>query len=231
MDGSNALWAAAIGFLMVVAAPTRARAQRSIALPEPSREGTLTIEKSLQTRRSVREFAQEPLQLKEVGQLAWAAQGVTSPDGLRTAPSAGALYPLEILVVANRVEDLPRGIYRYVPRSHALVRVAEASATQAKELARAAAEQEFVGEAPAVFVISAVERRTAAKYGPRARQYVLLEAGCAIENLALQAVALDLGSVVVGAFDERAVASLLQLEKAEEPLALVPVGHPRRSGG
>lgn len=229
MEGSNVLWAAAIGFLMVVAAPTRARAQRSIALPEPSPDGTLSVEESLRTRRSVREFAPETLQLKEVGQLAWAAQGVTSRDGLRTAPSAGALYPLEILLVANRVEDLPRAIYRYVPRSHALVRVAEGSASQARDLARAAADQEFVAEAPAVFVITAVERRTAVKYGPRAHHYVLLEAGCTIENLALQAVALDLGSVVVGAFDERAVASLLQLEKAEEPIALVPVGHPRRS--
>jgi SagB-type dehydrogenase family enzyme len=172
----------------------------------------------------VREFAATSLTLAQVGQLAWAAQGKTIADGRRTAPSAGALYPIEILVVASRVEGLPAGVYRYVSGSHALERVEGGTAA---ELARAALGQSWMTEAPVVFAIAGVEARTAVKYGARANRYVMIEAGCVAENLALQAVGLGLGTVLVGAFDDVRVATVLRLRKGEQPVLLVPVGKGR----
>jgi len=224
MNGSPPVFAVTLSLFLAACAPPRAEAQREIALPEPAREGSKSIETTLGERRSVREFARAGISLQSVGQLAWAAQGVTSRDGLRTSPSAGALYPLEVLVVAARVDGLAPGVYRYVPDTHALVLVAESSDDLLANVSKAALSQDWIEDASAVFVIAAVESRTARKYGSRATRYVHIEAGCAAENLLLQAVGLDLGSVVVGAFDDAALSSLLRLEKGEVPVLLIPVG-------
>ncbi|HEY0592431.1 MAG TPA: SagB/ThcOx family dehydrogenase [Thermoanaerobaculia bacterium] len=198
----------------------------SIALPPPDRRGTVPLEHALQSRRSVREFTNAPVPLATVAQLLWAAQGVTSGDGRRTAPSAGALYPLELIVVAARVDGLEAGTYRYDPASHSLRRTL--AAVDGGALARAAGGQQFVAGAAAVIVIAGVEQRTARKYGGRAARYVAFEAGCAAENLLLEAVTLGVGSVVVGAFDDARVAALLRLGRDETPLAILPIGWPRR---
>jgi SagB-type dehydrogenase family enzyme len=191
-------------------------------LPEPRATGPVSVEQALGQRRSVRQFGAAPLSLAEVAQLLWAAQGQNRRDGGRTAPSAGALYPLEIYLLAGRVEGLPAGVYRYLPSRHELAQVVEGDRRAA--LCSAALEQDWFRDAPAVVVIAAVDARTAGKYGQRATRYVDFEAGCASQNLALQAVAAGLGTVVVGAFDDAAVARLVGLRDDERPVALMPVG-------
>jgi len=200
-------------------APATAEAEEVITLPAPRQKGPLSLEEALARRRSVREYAPRSLTWEEIGQLLWAAQGITSPQGFRTAPSAGALYPLEIYVV------LPEGVYHYLPHPHALRRTAAGDRRSA--LGDAAVRQRPVYEAPAVFVIAGVYERTAAKYGQRAQRYVHLEAGHAAQNLLLQAAALGLGAVPIGAFHDEQVRAVLGLGADETPLYLIPVGAPR----
>jgi SagB-type dehydrogenase family enzyme len=192
--------------------------QAELKLPPPKTRGTLSLERALAERRSVREFTDASLTIAEISQLFWAAQGVTRDWGGRTAPSAGALYPLELYAVT------PKRFLHYVPDEHTAMVVSRADLR--RPLARAAFGQSAVEEAPAVFVIAAVTSRTAAKYGPRAERYVTLEAGHAAQNLLLQAVALHLGAVPVGAFSDEGVSEALGLPADHEPLYLVPVGHP-----
>ena len=200
---------------------TGARGQERIALPTPNTTSDVSLEQALLSRRSVREYGTRALTLEEIGQLAWAAQGITSPEGFRTAPSAGALYPLELYVV------LPQGVYHYRPAAHELARVKAGDFRD--DLGDAAVRQRPVYEAPAVFVIAAVYERTAVKYGERAERYVHLEAGHAAQNLLLQAAALDLGAVPIGAFYDERVQAALGLAGDQAPLYLIPVGPPRHS--
>ena len=173
-------------------------------------------------RRSVRSYADEPLTLAEISQLLWAAQGITSPGGGRTAPSAGALYPLEVYLLAGEVTELPAGVYHYISKEHALIPVAEGDHRQA--LYEAALSQNAVKDAAAVMVITAVYERTTVKYGGRGIQYVHMEAGTAAQNIYLQVVSLDLGTVFIGAFHDDQVKRILRLGKDEIPLAILPVG-------
>ena len=190
-----------------------------ILLPKPQLEGTMSLEEALAERRSVREFSDKLLTLEEFSQLLWAAQGITHPDGYRTAPSAGALYPLEVYVVT------PEGIYHYDPDDHRLRLHNPGDVRPA--LHAVALQQDPVLNAPAVFVISAVYERTAKKYGKeRSLRYVHLEAGHAAQNLLLQAVALKLGAVPIGAFNDGEVKKVLTLPVDQQPLYLIPVGHP-----
>jgi SagB-type dehydrogenase family enzyme len=150
--------------------------------------------------------------------LLWATQGITRDWGARTAPSAGALYPLEVYVVTAE------GLYHYVPQGHRMTLTPQVGLRD--ELWTAGLKQDCIRHAPAVFIIAAVYRRTSTKYGERAARYVHLEAGHAAENLLLQAVALGLGGVPVGAFHDHQVQRILGLADDHEPLYLVPVGHP-----
>ena len=152
----------------------------------------------------------------------WAAQGITSPTGGRTAPSAGALYPLEVYLVAGEVSDLPAGIYHYIPRQHALYLVI--AGDQRQIIYEAALNQSAVKDAPAVIVITAIYERTTGKYGERGKQYVHMETGTAAQNIYLQAVSLNLGTVFIGAFHDDEVKGVLQLSEDEIPLAIMPVG-------
>lgn len=191
-----------------------------ITLPPPQQKGTLSLEEALARRRSVREFADTPLSLSELGQLFWAAQGVTDPAGLRTAPSAGALYPLEVYAATRE------GVYHYEPAGHRLMVHARSDVRRA--LYTAALQQSAVLNAPAVMVIAAVYARTAYKYGEeRTPRYVHLETGHAAQNILLQAIALDLVAVTIGAFEDDIVKQALALPSDQEPLYLIPVGHPR----
>lgn len=194
-----------------------------IALPPPQLKGRLSVEEALHRRRSVRDYAKEGLSIPEVSQLLWAAQGITQRgEGLRTAPSAGAAYPLEVYLVAGDVRGLPAGIYRYLPARHALIRKAEGD-VRAK-LRDASLGQQCVKDAPATLVITAVYARTAARYGGRAERYVDIEVGHAGENVYLQAETLGLGTVAVGAFSDAEVKRVLGLKDEEAPLYLLPVG-------
>ncbi len=192
-----------------------------ITLPEPVISGETPLETLLQRRRSVREYRKAALDLASVGQLLWAAQGITDPEGLRTAPSAGALYPLELYVVAGHVEGLPPGVYHYHPDRHRLQQTR--SGDRRDRLALAAHGQSWVSQAAAVVVIAAVYERTTRKYGDRGIRYVHVEVGHAAQNLFLQAEALGLGAVVVGAFEDDAVAGVLDLPGEAKPLLLFPV--------
>ena len=196
-----------------------------IDLPEPRRDGDLPVEQALAIRRSVREYADTPLSLAALSQLAWSAQGITDSAGHRTSPSAGALYPLELYVVAGDVPGLEAGIYRYVPEGHRLMRHAGGDARDA--VARAALMQGWIADAPAILVIAGVAERSAGKYRDRAPRYIHIEVGHAAQNVYLQAEALGLGTCMVGGFNDSQLTRVLALPAAAEPLALLPVGTPR----
>jgi SagB-type dehydrogenase family enzyme len=180
----------------------------------------MSLEEALARRRSVREFTREALTERELSQLLWAAQGITHAEGLRTAPSAGALYPLELYVTSAG------GFYWYEPRPHQLIRLSDRDLRAA--VRRTALGQEAITQAPAVFVIAAVYERTSRKYGAaRTPRYVHMEVGHAAQNLLLEAVALGLGGVLIGAFEDDALQKVLELPMDQCPLYLIPVGHPR----
>lgn len=193
-----------------------------INLPEPQYDSDVSIEQSLLNRRSIRSYTGEPLTLQEVSQLLWAAQGITDPRGFRTAPSAGALYPLEVYLVAGDVEDLTSGVYRYEPDDHQLARIIDGD--KRAKLADAALAQPWVKEGAISIVFAAVYERTTSKYGDRGVRYVHMEAGHAAQNLCLQATAMGLGAVTVGAFHDEQVSKLLNLPQDEKPLYIIPVG-------
>lgn len=197
---------------------------RIIELPAPRTDGTSSIEAALRQRRSVREYTDEPLTLAEISQLLWAAQGVTHGSG-RTAPSAGALFPLEIYVVTVRVDGLAPGLYKYRIGEHELLELRRGNVHS--DLVTAALSQDCVRDAAAVFAIGAVVERTAAKYGDRAVRYVDMEVGAAAQNVSLQAAALGLGTVVVGAFNDARLEEVLCMERKEAALAILPVGRQR----
>ena len=192
---------------------------RNTALPEVRAEGEMSVEQAIAQRRSVRSFAEKKLDLTQISQLAWAAQGITDPKrGYRAAPSAGALYPLEVYLVT------PDGTYHYAPRGHRMTLVAAGDLRG--RLATAALGQKCVANAPLDVVIAAVYERTMVKYGRRGIRYVHMEAGHAAENIVLQAVALGLGAVTVGAFDDSSVKEVIGLPQQQEPLYIIPVGYP-----
>jgi len=197
----------------------------TIKLPEPAEDSKTSIEKALLKRRSVRSFKDVSLTLAEVSQLLWAAQGITSPRGLRTTPSAGALYPLEVYIVAGNVDALPDGVYHYRPVKHELIRIVKGD--KRNELCAAALGQTSVRNAAAVLVFAAVYERTTVKYGERGIRYVHMEAGHTAQNVFLQAVPLNLGTVVIGAFDDDGVRKVLKISDREQPLYIMPVGRMR----
>ena len=193
----------------------------------PQRAGRVPLEECLLKRRSIREYTDSPLTVADVAQLVWAAQGVTSEDQRRTAPSAGALYPMETYLVALNVEGLASGLYKYHPEEHSLALIAPGSLGRA--VARAALDQDFIQHAGAVILMAAVNQRTTVKYGQRGIRYVHMEAGHTAQNVCLQATALGLGCVPVGAFDDSGLRQLLQLDADEEPLYLLPSGEPEEA--
>ncbi len=181
------------------------------------RGGATTLDGALARRRSVRTFSSRALSPQEIGRLAWAAQGITdAPSGGRTAPSAGALYPIELYVVA------PEGVFHWAPEKSALER--RSPDDRRAVLARAAHGQDAVRDAGIDLVLAGVPARTARKYGARAERYVLLEAGHVAQNVLLEAVALGLGAVPIGAFDDAEVARAVGLAEGEEALYVVAVG-------
>ena len=190
-------------------------------LPPPNLDSQFSLEKAIGQRRSVRGYADAPLTLEHVSQLLWAAQGLTSPAGLRAAPSAGATYPLEVYAVVGDVTGLDPGIYHYSNRAHDLTLTSEGDRRDA--LAAAALGQSIIEDAPLSLVIAAVPARTSRRYGERTNRYVAMEAGHAAQNVYLQATALGLGTVVVGAFTDDAVNRAAGLGEAE-PLYIMPIG-------
>ena len=176
----------------------------------------MSLKQVLSLRRSVRSYAPRDLTDDELLDLLWAGQGVTSKKGYRTAPSAGATYPLELHVVSRK------GVLRYMPASHTVERLAARDRTA--ELAEAALHQACVKTAPASIVVAGVVSRTAAQYGDRAERYVDLEAGCASQNIMLTATTLGLGAVMIGAYNDDMVKEIASLPEESTPLAIISVG-------
>lgn len=193
-----------------------------IKLPPPVYESETSVEEALKARRSVRDYKKESLTLAQISQMLWAAQGITKGSNYRTAPSAGALYPLEVYLVVGEVQDLPVGVYKYDPHRHGLT--LEQDGDKRKSLAHAAVMQNWMAKAPAMLVMAAVYRRTTVKYGPRGKRYAHIEVGHVAQNVYLQATSMKLGTVMVGAFMDEAVKKILAMKKEEEPLAIMPIG-------
>jgi SagB-type dehydrogenase family enzyme len=203
-------------------AMTQQPATNTIRLPAPAHRSNVSLEETLQNRRSVRSYSDVPLSLSEVSQLLWAAQGITESWGGRTAPSAGGLYPLEVYFLAGNVTGLTPGEYKYIPQGHRIELVKEGDPRSG--LAAAALDQAWVKEGSIVISIIAVYARTTQKYGDRGIRYVNMEAGHAAQNICLQATALDLGAVTVGAFNDDRVRNVLSLPEGEMPVYLIPIG-------
>ena len=217
-------WCAYTLLALTVGGPTWTWAQPApgdeVVLPAPVTDGTVSLEAAIAGRRSVREFANTPLTLAEIGQLAWAAQGITEPErGLRAAPSAGALYPLHLYLVT------PDGLYRYVPVGHKLERLplADALAT----FRAVTSNQPSIQQAPLIVIVTAALGPVRERFGARAEGFTYIEAGHVGQNLQLQARALGLGSLPVGGFEAARVAEALALPAEHTVIYLMPIGHPQ----
>lgn len=191
---------------------------KEVRLPEPKVKGSVSIEETLHQRRSVRDYKKGSMSLEEVSQLLWAGSGKNLYR--RTAPSAGATYPLEIYLIAGEVEGLEPGVYHYSITQHSLEKTREQDVRRG--LCRAALEQRMIERAPINIIIAADYRRTTGHYGQRGMRYVHMEVGHVGQNVSLQAVALNMGTVMIGAFDDQRVKEILEIE--EEPLYILPVG-------
>ncbi len=189
-----------------------------ITLPKVTERGSVSIEEVLHRRRSVRDYKRESLSMEEVSQLLWAGAGRNLYR--RTAPSAGATYPLEVYLVAGEVEGLEPGVYHYSIPKHHLKKVKVGDIR--RSLSRAALEQRMIERAPVSVVIAADYHRTTGHYGQRGIRYIHMEVGHVGQNISLQAVAFNMGTVMIGAFDDKQVKEILSIE--EEPLYIIPVG-------
>ncbi|GAG95655.1 unnamed protein product [marine sediment metagenome] len=205
---------------------TYALSEEEIKLPSPQLEGKMSVEEALVRRRSRRVFKDYSLTMEQVSQLLWSAQGITEKRiGFRTAPSAGATYPLDIYLVVgkDKVENLKAGVYHYNPHPHSLTIILEED--RRRELARACLRQRFIEDAPISLIITAEFSRITNRYGKRGVYYAYMEAGHVGQNVYLQAESLGLGTVVIGAFYEEDVSQALNLPDQHIPLYVMPVGY------
>jgi len=196
-----------------------------IFLPRPMRKGRVSLEEVLWSRRSRREYGSPPLKLEELGQVLWAAQGVSDPElGLRTAPSVDSTYPLELYVAVRDegLEDASPGVYRYMPIGHSLE--LHLSGDVVEDLYHACFDQEWVKRAPVVIVIAGWPKKLTRKYGERGLTFMYIEAGHVGQNIYLEAEALGLATVAIGLLDEGGVIRALKLPRGLVPVYLFPLG-------
>ena len=218
-----------IGVIIAAAATLLAQEQRreefqvgtQIELPKPNLIGDMSVEQALSQRRSRRTMGTENLTLAQVSQILWAAQGITKDGFYRTAPSAGALYPVEIYLVSEKVDDLPQGLYHYDPEKHTLE--ATKTGSMVEEVSNAALGQSALSQAAIHVIVTAEISRTAVKYGDRAEQYVAQETGAIAQNIYLQVESLGLSTVFIGAFHDDQVQEVLEI--TESPFVIMPIGH------
>jgi len=194
-----------------------------IILPAPELKSSFSVEEALQNRRSIRRFKDEQLDLKTVSQILWSAQGITLPErGYRTAPSAGAAFPLETYIAVNNIEGLQPGLYQFIPDSNTLGEVFVSDIRN--DLSNSAMRQTSVRDGAFVVVLAAVYERITGRYGERGIKYTHMEVGHVGQNIHLQAESLGLGTVVIGAFNDDQVQDLLRLPEDVVPLYLMPIG-------
>jgi SagB-type dehydrogenase family enzyme len=188
----------------------------TVKLPPPKLDGSVSVEKALAQRRSIRTYKDEPLSLAQVSQILWAAQGITDPEsGKRTAPSPMASYLLEIYLISGNVSGLPQGMYRYQPEGHELAAITKGDV---KTKLLQAAGQAPIGKAPAALIITGDSERS------RAPELMYLEAGHVGQNVYLQAVTLELGTVVMAGFKPDEVGKALNIPQAEKVIYIMPLG-------
>jgi len=196
---------------------------QTVALETEGAQASMAVDVAIAKRRSIRSFKDEPILLNELSRLLWAAQGITDkPQKLRAAPSAGALYPLELYVVVANVQGLPAGVYKYVVEIHALEKVSEGD--KRTEITKASYDQSWITDAGAIIVICGVYERVRRKYGIRASRYVHMEVGAVAENIYLQGQALKIGTCFVGGFEDKKVQRVIESKRYEIPLAVLPFG-------
>jgi len=195
-------------------------------LPPPAKDGTVSVERAIRQRRTIRAYLPQIMTLGQMSQLLWSAHGITGDRGYkRAAPSAGALYPTDVYTVVGQdsVDQIDAGVYHYEPGRHRLSLVAKQDLRNT--IARAALSQLWMATAPVNFVITADYSRSTAKYGNRGIRYAMIEAGHIGQNLFLQAEALGLKAGIVGAFHDRQLIESMRIPHDHEPLLIMPVGH------
>jgi len=206
--------------------------EKTFPLPRPRLISNVSLEEALWNRRSRREFKPDPVSAEDVAQILWAAYGInqsgrgsiSTAGKLKTAPSAGARYPLEIYLLAGNVMDMPTGFFKYIPGDHTIRLINERNLGH--ELCVAALHQDMILKAPACLVYTAIFRRTTSRYGERGRtRYVPMDVGHSAQNVYLQATALNLGTCALGAFNDDQVKKALDVPVEEEPLYLMPFGY------
>jgi SagB-type dehydrogenase family enzyme len=219
------IWGGLMMILGILLNPPGGEGAETVKLPPPAPQGAVSVAEALKARRTVRRFASRPMALAQVAQILWAADGLSDPRGLRTAPSAGATYPLELyLVVGERgVTGLNPGVYRYLVAEHALLPTVTGDLRA--QVARASLHQSWMAEAPVLVVIAAAYHRCTARYGGRGVMYTHMESGHVGQNVFLMAEALGLGAGIVGAFEDQGLSGVLQLPKEQVPLLVMPVGY------
>ncbi len=215
----------AVLLMVMVLYPDQPEARTLINLPAPALQGTVSVAQALKSRRTIRRFANKPLTPEQLSQLLWAAYGVTDPRGLRSAPSAGALYPLDIYAVVGerQISGLAAGVYHYLPEKQALELGRPGDLRGA--VAQASLYQTWMAEAPVMLVITGEYRRCQVKYGERGVRYTHMESGHVGQNIFLQAEALGLGAGIVGAFENAVISQTLGLPPTHDPLLIMPVGY------
>ncbi|MBN2863375.1 MAG: SagB/ThcOx family dehydrogenase [Bacteroidales bacterium] len=209
----------------------------AIKLPAPSFDSNTSVERALLTRRSERTFKQDAIKLKDLSQILWAAQGVTMKidtvpgwwtgrewlGGVRTAPSAGALFPIELYIAAGNVENLDQGLYKYNALNHTIIKITDGD--KREEVRKAALGQSAVGNGPACIIIAANLGRTEYKYKSKATQYVYIESGAVCQNIYLQCNSLNIGTVMIGAISAEPMKVALSMPDSETPIGVMPIGY------
>jgi len=221
-------WGLILCPLFVLGVPGIKIGDASIPLPKPSLNGRVSVEKAINGRRTIRDFTDRSLLLTHLSQLLWAGQGITDlKEKKRAAPSAGALYPLDIYVIVGEkgVEGMEPGVYHYLPDGHSISPISKGDCR--KEIASASLWQTWMAKAPVLFVITAEYKRIMGKYGERGIRYALIEVGHVAQSLFLQAEALGLGTGIVGAFHDEEVSKAISILPQHEPLLIMPVGYKR----
>jgi len=215
---------AAAPLLALAALAAAQEPSQPIRLPEARRESAMSLEAALWARRSNRTLKPDTITLADAAQLLWAAQGRNRPDGHRTAPSAMAVYPLEVYLVAGSVEGLAPGVYRYSSATHDLV-LAQAGDKRAELTAAPGRPPGWAASAPMLVVFAAAWDRASSRFGARTERYSAMEVGYASQNVYLQAAALGLGTTFMGNYNDSAMTRVLAAD--ERPMGVMPVGKPR----
>jgi SagB-type dehydrogenase family enzyme len=221
-----AFWSASSWFLKWAAAKDKPQfKEATMKLRPPKTDGTVSVEWAIKQRRTIRSFSPESLNSNQLSQLLWSAQGITGNSGFkRAAPSAGALYPMDVYAVVGRssVEQIEAGVYHYEPNGHRLSYITKKDVRDS--VAKASLSQMWMARAPLNIVITAEYSRITVKYKERGIRYAMIEAGHIAQNLFLQTEAMGLKAAIVGAFHDSELIEILKMPSTHEPLLIMPIG-------